>query len=214
MSKYENYEIIEISREQIKNAEYNPRTIKEDAKKKLKQNIKNVGLISPIIWNERTGNIVGGHQRISIIDSLEKTKDYKIKVAKVNLDEKTEKEQNIFLNNTKAQGEFDFELLQEMYKDGIDFNNAGFADSDIFRIFDDKKEDLNIEHLESLSESIRANDQIRKDKNKVLHKNDRHDFYTVIVFPTPERRKDFQDLLGLEDDIYQNGENLIDLLNQ
>ena len=162
MANYENYEVVEITREQIKNAPYNPRKIKAEAKKKLKENIEKVGLLSPIVWNESTGNIVSGHQRISVLDSLNKEKNYKIKVSKVNLDDKTEKEQNIFMNNKAAQGEFDLEILQNLYSDGIDFSKAGFDNVEIFKIFDDKKEDLKAEDLIKLAEAQKQNDELRK----------------------------------------------------
>lgn len=214
MGQYERYEVIEIDREQIKNAPYNPRKIKAEAKKKLKENIEKVGLLAPIVWNKVTGNIVSGHQRISVLDSLSKTKNYKVTVAKVSLDEQTEKEQNIFMNNPSAQGEFDFSLLQELYTDGIDFNLAGFDNAEIFRIFDDKKDDLNAEHLQKLSESIRQNDQLRKETTKKLNKSDNPDFYCVLVFPSRERRDEFFDTLGLEREVFQNGEDIFELMLQ
>jgi ParB-like chromosome segregation protein Spo0J len=57
-SSFEKYEIEEIHREALKNAPYNPRTISAKAKKALKTNLEKVGLLAPIIWNRRTGNIV------------------------------------------------------------------------------------------------------------------------------------------------------------
>lgn len=44
---------------------YNPRIeLKDgDAKfEKLKNSIVNFGNVEPIVWNKRTGNVVGGHQ--------------------------------------------------------------------------------------------------------------------------------------------------------
>ena len=34
---------------------------------KLKQSILNFGYVEPLVWNERTGNLVGGHQRLKIL---------------------------------------------------------------------------------------------------------------------------------------------------
>jgi ParB-like chromosome segregation protein Spo0J len=34
---------------------------------KLLQNMEEFRHVDPIIWNERTGNIVGGHQRFKIL---------------------------------------------------------------------------------------------------------------------------------------------------
>ena len=75
-------------------------------------------------------NIVSGHQRISILDSLERKKNYNLTVAMVDLSEKEEKEQNIFFNNTKVQGEFDTDILAEMLSD-IDFECAGLDINDV-----------------------------------------------------------------------------------
>lgn len=79
---------------------------------------------------------MSGHQRISIIDEVNKynsdTKgnDYLIRVEVVHMDEKTEKEQNIFMNNRNVQGEFDSDMLKELL-DGIDYNYAGLNDFDL-----------------------------------------------------------------------------------
>lgn len=46
-----------------------------------------------------------------VLDALEKSSDYVLTVAAVDLDLKTEKEQNIFLNNVASQGDWDLEKL-------------------------------------------------------------------------------------------------------
>ena len=86
------FKIKRIHREQLKEAEYNPRFIDGEAKKRLSKNIKNVGLLETLVWNERTGNLISGHQRLSILDKIEKGTDYYLDVAVVDLDEVSEKE--------------------------------------------------------------------------------------------------------------------------
>lgn len=126
----------EIYRSQINFANYNPRKISSDSKKKLKANLKRVGILGGIVWNEATGNLVSGHQRISVIDEVNKynskTKenDYLIRVEVVQMDDKTEKEQNIFMNNRSVQGEFDYDLLRDMISD-IDYSFAGIENFDL-----------------------------------------------------------------------------------
>ena len=71
LSQFQKYTIGRVSRTELKNAPYNPREIDEKAKKRLKKVLMKIGLVEPIVWNKRTKNIVGGHQRISILDSLE-----------------------------------------------------------------------------------------------------------------------------------------------
>lgn len=59
-TKYQNYETEIITRSMIKNADYNPRLMDKETKKRLKRNIAKHGLVSALTWNKRTGNLVGG----------------------------------------------------------------------------------------------------------------------------------------------------------
>lgn len=135
-SKIRQPESKEVKRSSINFANYNPRRITEEARKKLKANLKRVGLLGGIVWNETTGNLVSGHQRVSVIDEVNKydpgtqENDYLLRVEVVHLDEKSEKEQNLFMNNRSVQGEFDDEMLKKMF-DGIDYTLAGFDDFDL-----------------------------------------------------------------------------------
>jgi ParB-like chromosome segregation protein Spo0J len=103
----------------IKPAKYNPR---KDLKsgdpeyEKLKKSIETFDYIDPIIWNEKTGNIIGGHQRFKVlIDRGEKDLD----VVVVNFDEDKEKLANLALN--KISGEWDFTLLADLFAE-VDAN--------------------------------------------------------------------------------------------
>lgn len=126
----------EIQRSLINFANYNPRKITPEARKKLKANIKRVGILGGIVWNEETGNLVSGHQRVSVIDEVNRynaengENDYLLKVEVVHMTEKEEKEQNIFMNNRSVQGEFDSDMLKDMLAD-IDFDMAGFDEFDL-----------------------------------------------------------------------------------
>lgn len=125
-----------VKRSEINFASYNPRTISESARKKLKQNLQTIGLLGGVVWNERTGNIVSGHQKISIMDSVNRydsvtsENDYEFRVEVVNLDERTEKEQNLFMNNRAVQGIYDDDMLRDLLQD-IDYTKAGFDDTDM-----------------------------------------------------------------------------------
>jgi ParB-like chromosome segregation protein Spo0J len=103
-SKYQKFESELIQRSQIKSAEYNPRGISKDARKRLKNMLAKHGLVSSLTWNKRTGNLVAGHQRLSILDELEKGQDYALNVDVVDVDETEEKKLNIQLNNPSMQG--------------------------------------------------------------------------------------------------------------
>jgi hypothetical protein len=69
-SKLEKYEIKTIHRSQINLAKYNPRFIDEKNRKQLEAGLKKHGLVETLVWNERTGNLVSGHQRIQIMDKF------------------------------------------------------------------------------------------------------------------------------------------------
>ena len=124
-------------RSQIRLAPYNPRKISDEARRRLKANLKRIGVLGGIVWNERTGNLVSGHQKVGIMDEVNRydpethENDYPIKVEVTDLDEKTEMEQNLFMNNREVQGEYDDDKLREMLKSDIDFSLAGFDDFDL-----------------------------------------------------------------------------------
>lgn len=132
LSKYQKNETLKIHRSEIKLADYNPRKLSPEAKNKLRKNIKKRGMMGTLIWNERTGNLVSGHQRLSILDELEKGQDYFVEVTKVNLSDAEEKEQNVFMNNAGAQGEWDTILLGQMLSTpDLDLSMTGFSEADL-----------------------------------------------------------------------------------
>jgi ParB-like chromosome segregation protein Spo0J len=54
-------------------AKYNPRKDLQPGDpeyEKLLRSVEEFGYVEPIIWNERTGNIVGGHQRFKVLKQL------------------------------------------------------------------------------------------------------------------------------------------------
>ena len=135
LSKHVSFTPENIHRREIKNAPYNPRQISKEARSRLKKNIATIGLVAPIVWNRTTGNIVGGHQRLSVLDDLERTDDYLVPVAAVEMDDTTEKVQNVFLNNTEAQGEWDLESLGLLLNGLPDLELTGFDLGDLHQIF-------------------------------------------------------------------------------
>lgn len=52
---------------ELKEAEYNPRTISEAALEGLKFSLDEFGDISGIVFNRQTGNLVAGHQRVKAL---------------------------------------------------------------------------------------------------------------------------------------------------
>lgn len=103
-------ESIDISK--INPAEYNPRKDLQPGDKeyeKLKKSIEEFDIVEPLIWNSITGNLVGGHQRLKIIQERGDTRVY---VSVVELDDAKEKALNLALN--KISGEWDDVKLSEL----------------------------------------------------------------------------------------------------
>jgi len=93
--------------DQLKPAAYNPRKAlrpSSPAYRKLKASIAEFGLVEPLVWNELTGHVVGGHARLAVLRELGITE---IPVSVVRLDDKREKALNVVLNNQEAQGKYD-----------------------------------------------------------------------------------------------------------
>lgn len=91
-------------------ADYNPRKISDKELAGLQKSLERFGLQEVIVWNKRSGRVVGGHQRLRIIAAMA-TKSTRVPVAVVDLPEKEEKLLNVTLNNPHIQGEFDDEKL-------------------------------------------------------------------------------------------------------
>lgn len=128
-------ETVEINRSQASFSSYNPRKKSDEVIASIKRNFKKVGYLGGIVWNELSGNIVSGHKRLETLDIIYKydgtpKTDYVLKVEKVSMDPKTEKEQNIYMNNKAVQGDFDYKILAGMTKD-IDIANTGLTEFDI-----------------------------------------------------------------------------------
>lgn len=140
-------EIRTLKAEQLKAADYNPRKDlqPEDAEyQKLRRSMDEFGYVEPIIWNERTGNVVGGHQRLKIL--LEKGVE-DIECVVVNLDEKDEKILNVLLN--KVKGRWDIgklaDLLQELDEAGA-MELTGFEDWELQSLL------MQYDHIKDLME--------------------------------------------------------------
>lgn len=133
LSKYIKSESVELNRSAIHFAGYNPRKLSDESRKILKRGIKKFGLVGGIVVNKRTGlTVVSGHQRLSVMDELQKfpDNDYRIRVDVIDVDEKQEKELNILMNNPNAQGSWDYDALARLVPD-IDYKDAGLTDADL-----------------------------------------------------------------------------------
>src|SRR5437773_3299088 len=95
-------------------APYNPRRALKPGDpryKKLAASLREFGLVEPLVWNETTGHVVGGHARLAILRSLGVTD---VPVSVVRLTPEREKALNVVLNNLEAQGRFDTDKLADL----------------------------------------------------------------------------------------------------
>ncbi len=131
--------------DQLKPADYNPRVNlvpgypEYDA---LEASIEHFGYIEPIVWNKRTGNVVGGHQRLKILKNEQKV--HEVDVVVVDLDESNEKLLNIALNND--HGHFDKDMLgglvSELNSLGIDLSIANIRGDGLDDLEDKEEQEV------------------------------------------------------------------------
>ena len=126
-------------------ADYNPRKDLRPGDRqyeKLANSIEEFGYVEPIVWNRRTGNIVGGHQRLKVLIARGETE---LQVSEVDLSPEDEKILNVQLN--KIKGRFDNEkliaLLDELHELG-EMEATGFEEweRDALKVTYDHIEDL------------------------------------------------------------------------
>lgn len=154
---------IPISR--INPAVYNPR---KDLKpgdieyEKLKKSITEFDIVEPLVWNKRTGNLVGGHQRLKILKELDYTE---VEVSVVDLPDAKEKALNLALN--KISGEWDFpslkNLLEELDTGEFDIEITGFDLKEI--------EDL-MNQLHQPEEGLTDDDAVPEPTESIAKKGD------------------------------------------
>lgn len=201
-SKFQNYDTETISRDMIKNAPYNPRIMDEKAKKRLRANIAKHGLVAALTWNKRTGNLVGGHQRLEQLDALEKSKDYDLTVCVVDVDEREEAALNVQLNNPSMQGKWDLDKLANLSEEfDLDMSeDLGFTESDIDFMFegDDRFSQLfETKEGENMRGDLEAVKEARKQSAEKLKERNSINWYTVIVFETEAEHDDFMKKISI-----------------
>jgi ParB-like chromosome segregation protein Spo0J len=128
-------EIRIIPIDEMNPAKYNPRRELQPgspAYEKLRKSLAEFGYVEPIVWNRRTGNIVGGHQRFSILKAEGNTE---IECSVVDMDLLKEKELNLALNKVSGYWDMDSlaDLLQEIQSDG-NIDVTGFDKNEVAKL--------------------------------------------------------------------------------
>lgn len=208
LTKYQRFETVRVWRHELRPHPKNPRTIGKKQEQRLRGKVKDVGLVQPLIWNRRTGHLVGGHQRMEVLDRLEKynaltrENDYQLDVSACELSDSQELEMLVFLNNPSAGGMFDLDLLADLnLSAGIDFAGMGFDQIDVDLMFDG---DARFSHLfEDDDEVAASKDKIAEVKAaraagvEKMQAENSAEFYFVVVCRDDEERSECMKRLGV-----------------
>lgn len=119
--------------EQINPAPYNPRKALKPGDpeyESISRSIDAWGLVEPLVWNQRTHNLVGGHQRLRVLrDQGAK----EVEVSVVDLDQDQERLLNLALN--RITGQWDEAtlamVLRGLREDGQDLTLTGFGEQEL-----------------------------------------------------------------------------------
>jgi hypothetical protein len=127
----------------LKPAPYNPRSSTQKQEEHLSASLTKFGVVEPIIYNEQTGYIVGGHFRVR---ELKKLGFKEIECVVVDLSPEDERELNIRLNANTGGWDWD-ELAnnwdaQKLEDWGLDlpFDNIDYSE---------KNKEIDIDDLDS-----------------------------------------------------------------
>lgn len=141
----------------LKHADYNPRKITGEQLRKLKKALIEFGDLSGIVFNRRTGNVVGGHQRLKCLPPtamIEKTETARTRTGTVamgtilidgehysyrEVDWPLDKEKAANIAANQHGGEFDDVLLADLIKDlqdlpSFDVDLLGFDDLELDKL--------------------------------------------------------------------------------
>ena len=153
---------------QLTPAPYNPRAeLKpgDTAYEKLKRSIETFGYVEPIIFNERSGMVVGGHQRLSVLRDMGVTE---VECVIVDLDDNDEKALNVALN--KISGEWDMDKLTDLLADledsDYDETLTGFDFAEIESMLYET-DDSEYEDIDEIKDSSTGSSFLTIDKTKI-----------------------------------------------
>jgi hypothetical protein len=120
----------------LKPAPYNPRVALRPGDpgfEKLRRSLREFDLVQPIVWNRRTGHVVGGHQRVEV---LRHEGHLETDCVVVDLPLAREKALNVALNNSNVGGRWEparlVELVDDLLHDPeLDATLTGFDDQQL-----------------------------------------------------------------------------------
>lgn len=162
-------------------APYNPRVALRPGMpgyKRLERSLREFDLVQPLVWNRRTGHLVGGHQRLEL---LKARGDTEVEVVVVDLPLAKEKALNVALNNQLVGGAWDagklIDVMQELQvSPDIDVALSGFDENELRDLLltpdesrgdDDAHDDADVVRVQFEVEST-AWDAVRKALDPIL----------------------------------------------
>lgn len=156
--------------DEMERATYNPRIdlMPEDEEfQYLEESMRRFGQVLPVVWNQRTNRVVGGHQRLSVLEYWGETET---EVSVVDLDEIKEKQLNLALN--KITGSWDNEKLRSVLKElGDDALGIGFSEAEIDALENDLAAALDSNFLQEELSGIEETFNIELSFNKEEHED-------------------------------------------
>lgn len=128
-----------IQIQKINPAPYNPRQEMQPGSKDwrdLEASIQEHGLVEPLIWNRQTGNLVGGHRRLRI---LQHQGHQTVEVSEIDVPLEVEQRLNLRLN--RVGGEFDDRKLADLFDQmpAQDLEILGWTTDELERIMRGRK---------------------------------------------------------------------------
>lgn len=174
----------------LKPSDYNPRInldVEDPEYLSIKASIEEFGIVEPLIWNSKSGNLVGGHQRLAVLTDLGITD---VPVVEVEVDDKQERALNIALN--KIKGRWDEDKLGALVKTVVEFGfdpaTIGFTSEEFENIL------LTVEAAAQAVIDAVGGDDNRDDKPKkpeiTIEDIEARDFdYTITFSVTSEERQ-------------------------
>lgn len=201
-------DIEEININQINPSPYNPRVMGKKEMKKLQKNMKEFGVVDPIIVNLKNNNIVGGHQRYTALKEAGVTKLHMIRIGQIgwvfqdtNLeikDDNAEKILNISLNNISGEWEESklTKLLTELEHNHAEYQLTGFDELDLESMKLDHEILLNTRDIEPQLQELRGDTSTQ----------DEETYEGNYTSPSDE---EFHDLEEMNEGINRGGEEVI-----
>lgn len=113
---------------------------------KLKDSILHHDYVDPIVWNERTGYIVSGHQRFQVMkDIAEENNDPLTEVEVIVVDLPENRADTLMVAINKITGLWDEEKLSALFKEMSeeDLSYTGFDNADIQKLINESY-DMNL----------------------------------------------------------------------